>query len=69
LEVIDEFTSFLWTGIRSPAKVYVQQTQLPLILTMAADGSYSEAMRSSESMAELVHRMSYLSDQATNMDW
>lgn len=68
LEVIEKFVPHLWSGTRAPAQVYVQ-TELPLILTHAADGTYAAAMSSSEAMEELVDYLSHQFDQAANMDW
>lgn len=69
LLVIEDFISFLWTGSRAQAEIYIQQSGLPVILTLAADGTYSNAMESSKSMAELVKQLSHQFDQAANMDW
>jgi hypothetical protein len=40
LDAIEEFISVLWSGPRMPAKIYIQETDLPLILTMVNDGRY-----------------------------
>jgi hypothetical protein len=69
LEVLEEFRSHVWEGERAPAEVYIQQSGLPMILTMAIDGSYTEAMRSTESMKKFVDYLTQSFDQAANMDW
>lgn len=69
IAVFDEFMPFLWSGDRAPAEMYILQSDLPVIVTMAADGSYAGAMKSMEAMKELVTHLSHLADQAANMDW
>ncbi len=68
LGVLDEFETFLWDGDRAPAKIYIE-SELPFILTMVADGSYTAAMRSEESMQKLATELSHRFDQSANMDW
>lgn len=41
LKTIDLFVAHLWTGPRAPAELYIQQSQLPIILTHVSDGSYA----------------------------
>lgn len=69
LQVIERFVSILWSGNRSPARTYIQDSHLPIVLTMVADGTYSAAMRSDEAMNSFVKELGYRFDQATNMDW
>lgn len=69
LTIIEEFIEYLWTGIRSPARIYIQDSGLDSILPMASDGTYENAMSSDEEMEELVDRLHYFADQAANMDW
>ncbi len=68
LKTIESFILFFWSEASS-AKLYVQESDLPLILTLAADGTYRTAMESTESMAEFVKHLIYRFDQAANMDW
>lgn len=68
LNVIEEFTCFLWAGSRAPAEIYIY-SGLPIILTMGADGTYLNAMKSSKSMTDFVDYLSRISDDAANMDW
>jgi len=69
IKTIEEFIQHLWTGERVPANLYIQESGLPLILTMAKDGTYSKAMRSYENMEALVKHLSYLEEQSINMDF
>jgi len=69
LQEIARFIALLWSGRRSPAQKYIQESHLPIILTMAADGTYADAMRSDKSMSEFVEHLSYRFDEAANMDW
>lgn len=68
VELIKQFIIHLWSGEREPAKLYVE-SDLPLILTMAKDGTYRAAMESVEEMEQLVDRLSWEYDRAANMDW
>ncbi len=47
---IEAFISFIWSGAREPARIYIQESELPLILPHASDGTYSAAMASTEDM-------------------
>jgi hypothetical protein len=69
LSVIDTFVTHLWSGPRAPAELYIQQSQLPVILTYAADGTYAHAMRSIDEMTALVEHLGRQFDRAANMDW
>lgn len=68
-ECIDPFIEYLWDGQRKPAFIYVQKWELPLVLTMARDGKYQEAMTSEQEMTDLVEYLSHQIDNASNMDW
>jgi hypothetical protein len=69
LQIIDAFIQHLWSGPRKPAELYIQQSQLPIILTMASDGTYARAMQSLEEMERFVDHLAGRFDQAANMDW
>jgi hypothetical protein len=69
LGTIENFIGYLWSGQREPAKVYVQESDLPLILPMASDGTYAAAMASVSDMKAFVDRLTRESDAAVNMDW
>jgi hypothetical protein len=68
LQVIEEFITHLWGGSRAPAELYIQ-SHLPIILTMASDGTYASAMQSIEEMEQFIDYLSGRFDQAANMDW
>lgn len=69
LAALDEFEVLLWDDARAPAKIYLQDGSLPVILTYAADGTYRTAMSSVESMTEFMDQLIYQMDNASNMDW
>lgn len=69
IELLENFRQHLWSGSRAPAEIYIQRSELPVILTMAADGTYASAMSSVEEMAKFVEHLSAEADRATNMDW
>jgi hypothetical protein len=69
LEVIDKFSEHLWAGPRAPAKLYIQDTRLPVILTKASDGTYARAMYSIEDMETFVEHLTREADRAGDMDW
>ena len=69
IKVILAFIDHLWSGARAPARSYLQRSSLPIILTMAADGTYSRAMASVQAMQDLVDRLVQMWDRAANMDW
>lgn len=69
LAAIEEFIAFLWADERAPAQIYIQEAELPLILTMASDGTYTKAMVSTEEMNKFALYLSQRFDDATNMDW
>jgi hypothetical protein len=58
----------LWSGERAPLEIYIQ-SGLPLILTMASDGTYTRAMTSIEEMSIFVDHLSQEIDRSANMDW
>ena len=59
----------LWSGERAPAKLYIQESGLPLILTYALDGSYARAMQSVEKMNKFVEKLSHEFERFANMDF
>jgi hypothetical protein len=56
-------------GIGSPLFLYIQKSDLPIILTHASDGVYRAAMQSVEDMQEFIDVLIYQFDEAANMDW
>lgn len=69
ITAIERFVVFLWSGHRAPAKLYIQDSYLPTILTYAANGTYAQAMVSTEEMDSFVTYLSNEVDRAANMDW
>ena len=69
LAAIERFITFLWLGARAPAQIYLQESDLPLILPMANDGTYARAMSSVDEMNKFVDYLGTEVDNAANMDW
>lgn len=66
---MEDFIAYLWSGERAPAERYIQESELPVILTYAHDGTYSRAMNSVEDMEDFVGHLSGEFDRAADMDW
>lgn len=69
IELIKSFVDHLWSDGRAPAKIYIQDRGLPLILTHAVDGTYAQAMSSTDSMEEFVDYQTALHDRYADMDF
>lgn len=69
LATIEKFIAYLWSGRREPAKIYIQESDLPSILPMASDGAYAAAMATVDDMNAFVERLMKEADAAANMDW
>ncbi len=69
ITAVEAFISFMWSGAREPAKIYIQERDLPLILPHASDGTYRVAMASNEDMKEHVDHLSDQWARAADMDW
>jgi hypothetical protein len=69
LKTIQDFVEFLWSEEREPARLYLQDANLPLILPMASDGTYAQDMASVSEMEEFVERILRMVDDAANIDW
>ena len=69
IEAIEKFITHLWSGSLRPAKIYIQESGLPLILPMAHDGTYKKAMSSLDNMIRFVDQLTAQFDNAVNMDW
>jgi hypothetical protein len=52
LKAIKSFIEHLWSNPREPARIYIQESRLPLILPKASDGTYAKAMTSVDNMNE-----------------
>lgn len=66
--LIERFISFFWSEERELVKLYIE-SDLPLILTMAKDGSYASAMKSVNAMEHFIDHLIWEFDQSANMDW
>ncbi len=69
LALIEEFITYLWSGGREPARMYLHDSELPVILTYAADGTYAAAMNSINSMNEFMEYEQARWDRAADMDF
>lgn len=69
IRTADSFIEKLWGDDLAPAKLYIQDRALPVILTFASDGTYESAMTSIEDMEHLVEGLIREMDDAANMDW
>jgi len=69
LEQVAKFIEFLQTSLYRPAYLYAQDSDLPLILTMAKDGTYADAVKCEDTMIQLIDRLSQEWDNSVNMDW
>jgi hypothetical protein len=69
MELIEKFIVKLWEGDRGPAKLYLEEASLPVILTYASDGTYAAAMSSQDDMENFVECLTHQLDNAANMDW
>jgi hypothetical protein len=58
VKTIEEFIAHMWSGPEGPAKIYLEDWGLPVILTMARNGSYSRAM-SSDSCVRQVQQIGH----------
>lgn len=66
---IRDFVGHLWSGSRAPAKIYIQDYELPLVLTEVVNGEYARAMASVEAMAEYAHHHAGIRDRYMDMDF
>jgi hypothetical protein len=69
IATIEKFITHLWSGPREAARIYIQEYGFPLILPMARDGTYKNAMASIDDMNNFVDDLSHRFDNAANMDW
>lgn len=69
IQVIEKFIDHLWSGEREPARLYIQENDIPTILTMAGNGDYRQAMNSVEDMKEFLDYLCHEWDNSANMDW
>ena len=69
LDLIDSFIKYLWSGGREPARAYLHDTELPVVLTLASNGTYAGAMTSVEEMSEFIKHEQAAWDRAADMDF
>lgn len=69
LATIENFITYLWSGKREPARLYILESDLPLILPMASDGTYAAAMATVDDMNTFVNSLMRKFDAAANMNW
>jgi hypothetical protein len=69
ISLIHAFIEYLWSGARAPAKIYIQDYELPLVLTKAVDGTYARAMASVQSMTEYAYYEAGMRDRYMDMDF
>ncbi len=69
LKTIGAFIGHLWSGPRQAARRYIQDSYLPMILTLAQDGTYAKALASEEEMEHFLKRLGDEWMNAANMDW
>ncbi|KVE25226.1 hypothetical protein WI93_16790 [Burkholderia vietnamiensis] len=69
LALIDSFINFLWSNGREPARAYLHDTELPIILTYARNGTYAAAMTSVEDMNAFIEHEQAAWDRAADMDY
>jgi len=68
IEVIENFIDYLWKSECAPAYSYIQESDLPTLLTYASDGTYRQAMMSVDAMKALENRLTSECERAANMD-
>ena len=68
-DIFERFELHLWNGWRAGAKLYIQNYELPTILSMTRDGTYERARSSEQGMAEFTEQLARRIDDAANMDW
>lgn len=69
VDLIGRFITHLWDGERAPAKLYVQDYQLPLILSEVTSGAYAKAMSSVDAMEHYAGGLARRFDDYANMDF
>jgi hypothetical protein len=69
IEAIEEFVIHLWSGPCGPARLYIEESDLPLVLPHVNDGTYQAAMASAHDMTEFVDHQIGEWDRAANMEW
>lgn len=68
VQVIESFIRYLYKS-ECAALLYIQESDLPSILSYATDGTYHRALGSVGDMEVLINRLNHEWEQARNMDW
>lgn len=69
IKTVESFIDALWEGDLAPAKLYLQDAALPVVLTFANNGTYEDAMSSTSDMENFIDGLTHEIDNAANMDW
>lgn len=69
IALIRTFIEHLWSGTRAPAKIYIQDYELPLILTNVANGEYGRAMSSVDELSDYADYLAGLMSRHIDMDF
>lgn len=69
LLTVDRFIDFLWSGVRQPARVLLQETAFPTSLNLMRSGRYREAMKSEPDMKSLVYELDMNFSIHANMEF
>jgi len=69
ISLVRKFVEHLWSGSRAPAKIYIQEYGLPLVLTKVVNGEYARAMASVETMTEHAYYEAGMRDRYMDMDF
>lgn len=69
IDLIEGFIEHLWSESHAPARFYIQESHLPLVLSHAKDGTYARAMVSEDKMLAFCEYQWELHDRYTNMDF
>ncbi|RPD85203.1 hypothetical protein EGK76_09800 [Luteimonas sp. 100069] len=67
-QVLDDFETFMFAGVREPAREFLLENCYPTVLTMAK-GAYADAMRSPEAMTNFLRYWGEEVERSANMDW
>lgn len=69
IQLLQNFIEHLWSGPLGPARIYLQESSLPVIVSMAKAGDYLDALASHEGMEQFTRYLEEKSDRSSNMDF
>lgn len=69
LLTVDRFIDYLWSGVRQPARVLLQETAFSTSLNLMKSGRYREAMKSEADMQSLVYELDMKFTIQANMEF